>query len=156
MADLTTDLSKFLANLPAFAPIKRASVTLTNAQVLNLRATPITLVAAPGASKRLIFQNAFLKLSAAAGAYTETADNLVVRYVDGSGVIVSEAIEMTGFINQAAVMHTNGRAKVDGIATVAQGVNVPLVLHNSGDGEFGGGNAANTLQVITQYLVIDV
>ncbi len=155
MADLTTDLSSFLTNLTAFAPIKRVSVTLTNAQVLAIRATPISLVAAPGASKRIVFHNVYIKAVLTAG-YTETADNLVVRYVGTTGVIVSEAIETTGFIDQTGTVHTNGRAKLDAIATAAQCVNVALVLHNSGDGEFGGGNAANAVTVTTEYFVLDV
>lgn len=131
-----------------------AEVTLTNAQVLAIRATPITMVAAPGAGKKLVFLSAALNVNGTAGAYTETTDNLQFKYVDGSGVAVSEAVETTGFIDQAGKMHTSARAKLDGIATEAQSVNVPIVLHNTGDGEFGGGNAANTLKVSTLYRVI--
>lgn len=157
MGDLTTDLAKFLQNLPAFAPIKRATVTLTDTNIKALRATPITLVAIPNsATKKNVFVGASLKLTATAGAYTETTDNLAIRYTSTTGVIVSQAIEMTGFIDQAAVMHTNAEPKVDGIATNAQCANLTLVLHNTGDGEFGGGNAANTLVVTTLYYVQDI
>lgn len=157
MGDLTTDLAKFLQNLPSFAPIKRATVTLTNTNMLALRATPITLVAAPGANKRLVFVGATLKCTATAGVYTESSANMAVRYNNTTGVIVSQAIETTGFIDQVgAVMHSNAEAKIDGIATAAGCVNLPLVLHNTGAGEFGGGNAANTLVVVTTYYVQDV
>jgi hypothetical protein len=154
MADLTTMLSQFLTGLPAWSPIKLATVTITNAQALAIRATPITLVAAV-AAKRHVFLAIAIKSDAAAGAYVESTANLAVRYVGASGVLVSEAIEMTGFIDQAAIMHTYGRAKLDPIATVAQSVNVPLVLHNTGAGEWTGGNAANSLTVKVQYVTID-
>lgn len=125
-------------------------VTLTNAQVLALRATPITLVPAQGAGKLALFSHAVLVLSAASGAYTETADNLAVRQTNGSGVIVSDTIETTGFIDQAAVKATTARAKLDQIGLVE---NAALVLHNTGDGEFGGGNAATTLKIRVFYTV---
>jgi hypothetical protein len=153
IADVTTSLAQFLTGLPAWAPIKHATVTLTNTNALALRATPITLVAAI-AGKRHIFQKCFITSSAAAGAYVESTANLVVRYVGTSGVIASEAIEMTGFIDQAAVMYTQGRAKLDVIATAAQCVNVPLVVHNTGAGEWTGGNAANTITIVTQYVTL--
>lgn len=130
---------------------RSVSVTLTNAQILALRAAPVTLVAAPGAGFMHEFISAELILNATAGAYTETADNLAVRFVNGAGVIVSQAIEMTGFIDQAAQIRTNALAKIDTIATQAQADNQPLVLHNTGDGEFGGGNAANSLIVRVSY-----
>lgn len=156
LPDITTAMAQFLQNLPAWSPIKQSTTVITNAQALALRATPITLVAAPGASKRLWFLSAAIKSDAAAGAYTESTANLVVRYVGASGVIASEAIEMTGFIDQAAIMHTQGRAKLDVIATVAQSVNVPLVLHNTGAAEWGGGNAANSVTVVCQYITLSV
>jgi hypothetical protein len=93
VGDLTTDLSKFLTNLPAWAPIKRATVTLTNTNMLALRATPIQMVAAPGASKRIIFVGASLKYNPTTTGYTESTANLVFRYVGTTGVIVSQAVE---------------------------------------------------------------
>lgn len=130
-----------------------ASVTLTNAQMLALRAAPVTLVAAPGAGLRLEFLAATLN-GDLTGAYTETADNMAIRYVDGSGVIVSQTIEATGFVDQTGGIHTNAQPKIDAIATDAQCVNVALVLHNTGDGEYGGGNAANSVKVTVTYRLV--
>lgn len=132
--------------------IKVATVSLTNAQVLALRATPITIVSAPGAGKVIEFISSILLFDRTA-VYTETDDNLAVRFTDGSGLIVSQAIEMTGFIDAAADAVTVALPKVDplGVKTLCE--NKALVLHNTGDGEFGGGNAANVLRVRTQYRV---
>lgn len=132
--------------------IKVATVSLTNAQVLALRATPITIVSAPGAGKVTEFISCVILFDRTA-AYTETDDNLVVRYTGTTGLIVSQAIEMTGFIDAAADAYTLGLPKIDplGVKTLCE--NQVLVLHNSGDGEFGGGNAANVVRVRTQYRV---
>jgi hypothetical protein len=127
---------------------QKATVTLTNAQVLALRATPITLVAAPGAGKANIFERVQIEFDRT-GAYTESADNMAVKYTDGSGVAVSDTIESTGFADASAdAVITAGPAASPLVTT-----NAALVLHNTGDGEFGGGNAANSWRVTTWYRV---
>jgi len=128
-----------------------AEVTLTNAQVLALRATPATLVAAPGAGLRLQFLGASLNISAASGAWGETTDNLGV--MQGTGQ-VSDTIEATGFIDQTAKTHTAARPAVDGIGADAQMVNTALKLKNLGDGEYTGGNAASTIKVSVLYRTV--
>lgn len=129
-----------------------ASVSLTNAEMLALRATPKTLVAAPGAGYMLEFVSAQLFFDYTA-AYTETADNLAVRLGDGSGTIVSQAIEATGFVDATADTMTNALPKIDAIVSKTNGENKALVLHNTGDGEWGGGNAANAVRVKVVYRV---
>jgi hypothetical protein len=130
--------------------IQYTDTVLTNAQVLALRATPRTLVAAPGAGRYLDFLGAIIVANTTAGAYTETADNLAIRQTGASGIIVSDTIEATGVVDAAAVKMTSARPKVDAIGTV---LNAALVLHNTGDGEYGGGNAANTIRIRTFYTV---
>lgn len=131
--------------------IQQAEVAITNAQMLAIRATPVALVAAPGAGKVNEFLSAVLFFDRTA-VYTETADNLAVKYVDGSGTAISVAIETTGFLDAAAdavyfAMPLAGT--VLGVKTLFE--NQALVLHNTGDGELGGGNAANVVRVKTNY-----
>src|SRR3972149_3355516 len=72
-------------------------VQLTNAQMLALRATPISLVPAPGAGWALVVDLVHMFFDSAA-AYTETVDNLVVEYASGADIMT---VETTGFIDQA-------------------------------------------------------
>lgn len=131
-----------------------ASVALTNAEVLALRATPKTLVPAPPVGYAIEFLGATLALDYGGTQYTESADNLAIRYTDGSGAIASQAIEMTGFIDQAADTFTNALPKIDTIVAKT-GIDArALVLHNTGDGEFGGGNAATVLRVNVRYRLV--
>ena len=146
--------SKVLSSMLSELTVQYATVTLTNAQVLNCRATPIQLVAAPGAGKRIHFLGATLNVDGTAGGYTETADNLAIKYVNGTGVAVSSTIEATGFIDVVGKAHTNAIPVIDTIATEAQSVNQLLCLHNTGDGEYGGGNVANSLKVTVAYRII--
>lgn len=129
-------------------------VRLTSAEIKALRATPKELVKAqPGQVITLV--NAVLELNyGGTNAFTETADNLAIRYTNTTGALVSQAIETTGFIDQTASTMTVALPKIDAIATSANSEGEALVLHNTGDGEIAG-NAANdnTLTVSVAYIV---
>lgn len=132
--------------------LQYAEVTITNAEMLALRAAPKTLVAAPGAGKVLEFLSAVLFFDYTA-AYTESADNMAVKYTDGSGAAVSQTIEATGFVDATADTMTVALAKIDAIVAKSGSENKALVLHQTGDGEYGGGNAANVVRVKVCYRV---
>ena len=138
-----------------FSPlIQVATVQITNTQLKAMRATPATLVAAPGAGKVLEFISAVIKNNGGTNALTESTANMTVKYTDGSGAAVSQAIESTGFVDQTAATISNAQAKIDAILAYASAANKALVLHNIGAGEFGG-NAANdvTFTVKVAYRV---
>lgn len=141
-AGATVTTSLYNAGLEGYA-----EVTISSAEILALRATPKTLVAAPGTGLFLEFLSAQLILDYNSVAYTESTDNMAVRYTNGSGVIVSQAIEATGFIDQTADTITNALPKVDAIVTVAGAANQALVLHNTGDGEYAAGNSTLTAKI---------
>src|SRR3990167_9576531 len=61
--------------------IQYAEVAVTVAEMLAVRATPKTLVAAPGAGYALEFVSAVFIYDYAA-AFTETDDNLAIRYTE--------------------------------------------------------------------------
>jgi predicted RecA/RadA family phage recombinase len=125
--------------------IRYASVSLTNAEIKGLRAAPKTLVSAPGAGKVIEFVSAVLFLDYGTNVLTESADNLAVKYTDGSGAAVSQAIEATGFIDATADTMTNALAKIDTIVAKSASENKAIVLHNTGDGEYGGNAGVDTL-----------
>jgi hypothetical protein len=126
-----------------------ATVALSNADIKALRATPKTLVAAPGSGKVLEFVSAQLKLVAGSNVLSESTANLAVKYTNGSGAAVSQTIEMTGFIDQSSNTVTCGQPKIDAIVAYASAANQALVLHNLGAGEFGG-NAANDATMVVR------
>jgi hypothetical protein len=132
--------------------VQYATGTITNAQALALRATPKTLVAAPGAGKVLEFISLMLFFNYTA-AYTESTANLAVKYTDGSGAQVSQTIEATGFADATVDTQTNGLPKIDAIVATSASDNKALVLHNLGAGEWGGGNAANEIYFKVAYRV---
>ena len=125
-------------------PMQYADITLTNAQIKAMRAAPVELVAAPAAGSTNVLMGAILKLNYGTNVFTESTDNMAIRYTNGSGVIVSQAIEAGGFIDATADTLTNALPKIDAIVTAAGSAAKSLVLHNTGDGEYGGNAAEDT------------
>lgn len=129
--------------------IQSAAVAVSSAELLALAAAPKTLVAAPGAGKLLEFVAAVLLLDATATAYAENGggSNMAIRYTDGSGVIVSQDIEVTGFIDQTADTMTVALPKVNPITAKAGCSDKPLVLDNIGAGELVTGTGVLRVKV---------
>jgi hypothetical protein len=127
--------------------LRWAEVSLSSADILALRATPKTLVSAPGAGKKLAFVGADLYLDATATAYVESSANLGNKYENGSGVQVCETIEATGFIDQTADTATAARPKLDPIVAKTGCENKALVLHNLGAGEYTTGTGTMRVKV---------
>lgn len=138
------------------APYASVEVTITQAQLLTLRATPVELVPAPGAGKVLDFIAGHIQLVyGGTGNNTESTANLGIKYTDGSGVQVNETVEATGFIDQTVSTNTSARKKIDPIVAATAATNKALVLHNLGGGEYGttGGTPTSTLKVKVLYAV---
>ena len=133
--------------------IQVATTNLTNANIKALRATPITLVAAPAAGSYIQLISASLFLNAGTNVLSETDDNLEIRW--GAAGTAAATIECTGFIDQAAdtMIHAYPAAAAALAKTVVDAK--ALVLQNNGNGEFAD-NAANdaTMRVTVAYRVL--
>lgn len=131
--------------------IQTVTVTLSTAEVLALATTPIELVAAPGADKVVQFMGATLVLNYNSIAYTESGDNMVVKYENAAGVAVSDVIECTGFIDATADTLTSAVPVKDAIVAASGCVNKALVMDNAGS-NFAAGNSP--VDVIVAYKVV--
>ena len=83
--------------------ISQVDVTLTAAQILALNATPIQIIAAPGAGKAIIVEDAQFMYDFVAAAYAGIAagEDLALKYTNGSGAQIL-AVETTGFLDAVA------------------------------------------------------
>ncbi len=134
--------------------LRYADTQLTNTQILNLNTAPIELVAAPGTGLGLIFERAYL-LSDNTSVYTESDDDLRIELDDGTDV--SQAIDAAALVGTTssivAVGQEDGGA-VGGWQTSASVLDdAALQIANRGDGDWGGGNAANTISIRVWYTI---
>lgn len=136
--------------------ITTAKVTLTNAQIKAMAASPIELVEPQGASTVIELVSMVMQLVAGSEVLTESTDNMQVKYNDDSGLAASAAIEATGFIDQATNTYQIVQAAGPVAGTVAQMENKRIVLDNTG-GEYAG-NASDdaTMNIWVSYRVHDV
>jgi len=128
----------------------KATVAVTANEADNLAATQKELVAAV-AGKMHEFVKVIVALDWGTTAYTESDDNLVVRYTDGSGVIVSDVIEATGLADatEDTVCFAGPAPTTSALVTEAASTNQALVLDNSGNGEWG--NSGDSPLVVIIY-----
>lgn len=117
--------------------IQIAEVAVTAAEMLALATTAKTLVAAPGAGYALEFLSAVFIFDYAAVFVVAGGDDLVVRFTNGSGTIVSLTLETTGILDTAA----DAISTIKQLATdVALTANAALVLDNIGSNYSGTGS----------------
>jgi hypothetical protein len=134
-----------------------ATGSLTNAQILALVGTPVTLVPAPGAGLILEFISGALFFDYTA-AYVEPSapDDLVVRYTGASGTITSQDVDSTNFLTASADAMAFIAPLAGAITTVRLKTavdNQPLVLHNTGT-DLTGGNAGNVVRYSISYRIV--
>jgi hypothetical protein len=141
----------FKANGSEATGVVSKVVTLTNAQVLTLGATPVTLVAAPGIGKYVDVISVNLVFDYTA-AYSSVGD---VRCYWGSrvsGSACSATITASGFFDASA----DKAIRVSGVPdnTNPPVTNLAVVLQKVTLAEMAGGNAANTVRVVIHYRIV--
>lgn len=125
--DTFTNIGTALA--PTWAPEGGSKeVSLSSANLLAMNATPVTLIAAPGANRVTIVEDILFKMTRTATAYAN-GGALEFRYTDGSGQKVTADLAST-------VLTTAGAAttytKVLGIeASMVPVVNAAIVITNA-------------------------
>ena len=139
------------------ATLRAATVTLTNAQIKALNATPITVVAAQGANTLIEVEKVVVKLNAGSEALTEPNSDENIQFLYGAGgVAATAAIDFTNFLDQTAD-ETQIELGAQVAGQVSTGVeNTAIVVENVGTGEIAG-NASNdaTVTIKVMYRVHD-
>ncbi len=87
-----------IVDIPVWTVTRTAEVTLTSAQIKALKATPIEIVAAPGANLAVVPVAINLVVNyGGSNVFTESADDLSIGYNSGAEI---KEIESTGLIDQ--------------------------------------------------------
>lgn len=151
--------------------VKRAVITLTDAQIRALPTIPITLVEAPGAGKMVNFISAIAVLRAAGGGY----DGINVEYsvisisfgnnLDNASCLFKSSGSINDAGNKVLQFLPAGDVgdELDNSQLVGQKVdlancdNIPLkLLADNNSVDFGGGHVNNTLKVTLYYTIVDL
>lgn len=107
---------------------KYAKINLTNAQLLALHTTPVTLVAAMPNFVHLLEDYYITVPAQTTGATIGSATNLQVFYTNSSGVQVSQNLTVTGLFDQTSLVQGHAGAANSYLPTV----NAPLVIYLAG------------------------
>jgi hypothetical protein len=105
-----------------------ATVAMSAANIIGMRATPITIIAAPGAGKIIVVDSILLTMNRTATAFTG-GGAVEFRYTNGSGAKVATDI--------AASVVTTGGAGTEPAISSSPGVpsggvaNAPVVVTNA-------------------------
>ena len=131
---------------------------ITNAQLENLAATPIQLVAAPGALRAVVVDAVFFFVDVTTQKDDAAGDgNLNIKYTGGGDASAGFNIEADAFIDEAADVprfFPHAHDYVAGAALIVTPVvNTSISLDNDA-GEHSGGDA--TLSVRVYYHIIDM
>ena len=130
--------------------VQTTTVTLTSAQLQNLRANPITLVAAPGAGNYVNATSAILQYKAGGAAYgLPGGGNLSITIgapANGNTTFVSTDLAATGFIDKLKNQVRVPRPVFvnDSESNLA---NQELRVSNDGDAEWISGDGTVTITV---------
>jgi hypothetical protein len=144
-----TVVARILIN--EFEDIRETVVTLTNAQVKTLNATPVSVIAAPGTGKIIQIVDVLGKLNYATAGFDAVAagDDFVLKYTNASGGTAT-TLETTGWLDQTADAYQLGIAS----STVKPVANAAVVAHIlSGEIYSAAGGGSVTLKI--KYRVID-
>jgi hypothetical protein len=98
--------------------LKAQETLITNLQVLALNATPITVISAPAAGVRRIFEGADVFLDYGTGAFVADAGEDVVIQKAGGGDVVSNAADSTLFTGTADTLVRLNRLSDSDASTV--------------------------------------
>lgn len=113
--------------------LRRNRVTLTSAQILALHTTAVALVAAPGAGKYIDVINVVGKGPASGGTAYTGANNVEIRYTDGSGAKATSDLAAAWLNSQTSRVDKATQAAVTAVANAAVVAVVPTANPAAGN-----------------------
>ena len=134
-----------------------ATTKVTNAQILALHATPISIIPAPAALHVVIPTKIYCVADCAAGAYTLNGGTLGVHYHGDPGGWSNLCVLPVALLNAAALSpFTENTVTMPSGQTLALPAATGVDIANDGAAEFTVGNAANSLSVYIWYVTLPV
>lgn len=141
---------------PAFskltvADVRRAEIALTSAQILALNATPVQVVAAPGAGFRIVPLLSFVELIYGTVAYTNGGGGFPELLVGSAAYVTSDAaVFLVGTAPNKRTQTMQFAEVLDTAANPPTSSNAPLTFSKA-TAEFAAGNG--TAKVVVYYTI---
>jgi hypothetical protein len=132
-------------------PVQTATVTLTSAQLLHLKAAPVQLVAAPGSGMAINAISAVLQYKFNSAAYASPAGGtgFEISFSGESGSYLTGPA--VGFIDQSA-SRISQLSPGGPVCSQANAENAPLIIRNMDGAEWTSGDG--TVVVTVHYTVV--
>lgn len=140
---------------PVASMVNQVKLTLTSAQLKALKATPVSIIPAPGSGKFIQVEECSVYYKFGATAYTLNAGTLKLYHGPVANAKPLTAALETGLIDQTA-----NRSNLDvailatGNLTDAQALNVDIEVGNAGAAEFTLGDG--TVEFFVNYQILQV
>ncbi len=143
---------------------------LTDAQIKALSTTPIELVEAPGEGKMLIYHSALLSSKIGVGySYSNRSEDYPdsdIHIAWGGQKYASQNFPFNNLlegktdnsiyvVGNSAGINSNTITGMDTNYSQINNKSLDLVVYNT-DGDFTGGNVANTIEVTIFYSIVDL
>lgn len=155
--NVTLPTSGTLATTTQVVTYQAATLTLTSAQVLALRATPIQIVAAPGAGKVIRPVCCDVKMTYGGTNAFTNGQNFTLKHGSGSGTSMG-TVNTASMLNGTTTAYTINNVMM-GSNSVAATImeNQSLVVQNGGASEITGNAAGdNTVTVTLLYYILSL
>lgn len=147
----------------------KETLTLTNAQIKALPTGAIDIVAAPGPGQMNQFILGIIEIDTQAGAYTNVNASAAIQFQlapNGNATPITPLIPLDGYLDAAGTAlnsvlqdPTNtgfGNSFLADVGISFEDLSIGVWVANGGDGNFTGGNEANTMKITVIYDVIDL
>jgi hypothetical protein len=149
--------NKVTASMLATNLLVEATGTLSQANIVAMNGTPVTLVAAPGAGKAIIVDEIELFHDYSTAAYTSGGDLSIEYATSGTDVLTIDSTFVTGAadantVTKPTVYTSSG---TDTGFDLAANTNKAIQATNA-TGAFANGNAANIIKWRIRYHVVTV
>ena len=127
--------------------LQTATVTLTSAQILNLAATPITIVPAPGSNKTILLTNVLAHYRYNSTAYTinGAGGNFLIGFPGVTSSAYLTILGQTSFIDQTSDQYLQSYAGGIAAFSASEQVNQPLQITVENDPKLGNGTVTLTI-----------
>lgn len=137
------------------AQIYKRDIQLTHAQILTLRASPVEIVAAPGADKQIIFESVFFIIDTRTAAYSNpSSGDVVFRWKVAVPGGANVAFNLVDKLTVSGLGQLFSAPFTEPSSLEQSGNNAAMEIFKAGAGELTDGSPNNSLSMRIYYKIV--